>query len=290
MIKNENRPNRITPSVSSPEDTNLSPNITTKNNNNKSRSRNTSPPILDDFYECPYHNANDTDAAATSPISCPSSSSSSVILPPAAAAPPPPQSPCHHMDEFSNIPFTEQLQDRASWLVGLLIFQSCSGFILQEYNELLEKNMDIVNFLTMLVGAGGNAGNQACVRVIRGLSVGTLTPKTLPSYLRTEAKMTICISLILSLAGMLRALLFSVPAAETFAITISLWFIVSVSIVLGAALPLGMHYVGIDPAHSSTTIQVVMDILGVSITCVVCKGILESEAGEAFMLWFTRER
>ena len=60
--------------------------------------------------------------------------------------------------------FFAQIKDRGGWLVGLLILQSMSSFIL-EYNEkLLQKHIIIVNFLTMLVGAGGNAGNQASVR------------------------------------------------------------------------------------------------------------------------------
>jgi hypothetical protein len=42
--------------------------------------------------------------------------------------------------------------------------------------------------------------------------------------------------------------------------------IVFLSVILGAVLPLLMLYGGIDPAHSSTTIQVIMDILGVTIT------------------------
>jgi len=58
----------------------------------------------------------------------------------------------------------EALRDRAYWLVGLLAMQSCSGFILAQNELLLEKHPVIIYFLTMLVGAGGNAGNQASVR------------------------------------------------------------------------------------------------------------------------------
>ena len=61
-------------------------------------------------------------------------------------------------------PFWPVLLDRAKWLVGLLVLQSCSSFILEENEALLQKHPVIVQFLTMLVGAGGNAGNQACVR------------------------------------------------------------------------------------------------------------------------------
>lgn len=63
-----------------------------------------------------------------------------------------------------NISFTDAMKSRAYWLVGLLALQSCSGFILSRNEALLQDHPVIVYFLTMLVGAGGNAGNQASVR------------------------------------------------------------------------------------------------------------------------------
>eukprot|EP00970_Alexandrium_tamarense_P018927 scaffold13564_cov128-Alexandrium_tamarense.AAC.18 len=63
-----------------------------------------------------------------------------------------------------NLSFTDALKSRAYWLVGLLALQSCSGFILSRNEALLQDHPVIVYFLTMLVGAGGNAGNQASVR------------------------------------------------------------------------------------------------------------------------------
>lgn len=66
--------------------------------------------------------------------------------------------------KLADEPFLKVLLDRAGWLVGLLILQSCSSFILKNYEELLQSHLVLVQFLTMLVGAGGNAGNQASVR------------------------------------------------------------------------------------------------------------------------------
>jgi hypothetical protein len=63
-----------------------------------------------------------------------------------------------------DISFKAALKDRAYWLVGLLTLQSLSGFILARNELLLQTHPVIVYFLTMLVGAGGNAGNQAAVR------------------------------------------------------------------------------------------------------------------------------
>jgi len=84
------------------------------------------------------------------------------------------------------------------------------------------------------------------------------------------------LSLILGTAGFIRAAIFATPFFETVAITTSLFMIVIISIILGAMMPLGMKRLGIDPAHSSTTIQVVMDILGVSITVWVSSLVLDS--------------
>lgn len=83
-------------------------------------------------------------------------------------------------------------------------------------------------------------------------------------------------SLILGTAGCIRAAIFLTPWLETIAITTSLFMIVIISIVLGAVMPLGMKWLGIDPAHSSTTIQVVMDILGVTITVWMSALVLDS--------------
>ena len=62
------------------------------------------------------------------------------------------------------ISFGEALRDRAYWLVGLLIMQSLSGIILSRNEMLLANHPVIIYYLTMMVGAGGNAGNQASVR------------------------------------------------------------------------------------------------------------------------------
>lgn len=52
--------------------------------------------------------------------------------------------------------------------------------------------------------------------------------------------------------------------------------IVFISIISGSLLPFLLQAVKLDPAHSSTTIQVIMDILGVLITCLISHLILNS--------------
>jgi Mg/Co/Ni transporter MgtE len=81
-------------------------------------------------------------------------------------------------------------------------------------------------------------------------------------FLLRELRMALALSLIMAIAGYVRASVFHTPAPETLAVTLALIVIVFTSVCLGAMLPLILQFVGIDPVHSSTTIQVVMDILG----------------------------
>eukprot|EP00529_Nitzschia_sp_RCC80_P024180 CAMPEP_0113440336 /NCGR_PEP_ID=MMETSP0014_2-20120614/505_1 /TAXON_ID=2857 /ORGANISM="Nitzschia sp." /LENGTH=455 /DNA_ID=CAMNT_0000331127 /DNA_START=193 /DNA_END=1560 /DNA_ORIENTATION=- /assembly_acc=CAM_ASM_000159 len=177
------------------------------------------------------------------------------------------------------ISFGEALRDRAYWLVGLLVMQSLSGIILASNEALLANHPEIIYYLTMMVGAGGNAGNQASVRVIRGLALGTLNDKTRNQFLTRELKMAASLSIILSIAGFFRAIAFRTAFPEAITVTSALFLIVFTSICLGAVLPLLLERIGVDPAHSSTTIQVIMDIGGVFLAVLVSKAILDGPLG-----------
>jgi Mg/Co/Ni transporter MgtE len=182
----------------------------------------------------------------------------------------------NHRQQHQQMTFWQSLTDRAGWLIGLLMLQSLSSFILARNESLLIRYPVIIQFLTMLVGAGGNAGNQASVGVVRGIAVGTVTRSNARKMLRKEFAMGLALSIILGFVGFVRAKVFLVPWLETIAITASLMMIVMISVVVGATLPLCMQYVGIDPAHSSTTIQVIMDITGVVIMVHVSTLMLDS--------------
>jgi cation transporter-like permease len=155
------------------------------------------------------------------------------------------------------ISFWRSLYDRALWLIGLLIFQSCSSFILSANEVMLKEHTSIIFFLTMLVGAGGNAGNQSAVRVIRGIALGTISRKTYWPFFKREFRIAICLSILLGFTGLCRALISRVSYVETITITCALMTIVLISVITGALLPILLHQLDIDPAHSSTSIQVI---------------------------------
>lgn len=170
--------------------------------------------------------------------------------------------------------FGARLRKRAGLLVGLLVFQSFSSFILSTYEPLLQRHTVVVFFLTMLVGAGGNAGNQSAVLVIRLLATGELSPRSQLHYVLGEARMALAISVLMVSAGFVRVVLFGYERLDAIAIAASLCAIVTSSVVLGALLPLALHRLRLDPAHAGATIQVIMDLAGVLITCIVCSAML----------------
>lgn len=166
---------------------------------------------------------------------------------------------------------------RTSVLVALLLLQSLSQFILEMYEQLISKHVIIPLFLTMLVGAGGNAGNQATVRAITGLVTGEFSPRDYWRVLRKEMLVGLINATILAGIGFGRVYYFYGNHDlfySTVAITLSLFCIVVSSVVMGTTLPFLIGYFGYDKEHAAPIIQVVMDITGVFITCTLCSIII----------------
>lgn len=165
---------------------------------------------------------------------------------------------------------------RVRWLLGLLILQSMSSVVLSGYEDLIRENIIVTLFLTMLVGAGGNAGNQSAIHVIRGLATGEMenTDECMRKTLAEQFQVGLLLGAALSSAGFLRVLLTSPEGTGDlvgpFAIATALFAIVTTSTCVGTILPFMLMKLKQDPANAGTSVQVIMDVSGVIITCTVC--------------------
>ena len=159
---------------------------------------------------------------------------------------------------------------RVRMLAVLMIFQSFSGFILDGYSAFIQRNMFVTLYLTMLVGAGGNAGNQSAVSVIRSLATGAVARGDLHRVLCRETLHALFEGALLTMVGFWRVYLWQGELRSTVAVCVALFAITSISVVVGCVLPFAFDHLGMDPAHAGPAIQVVMDVMGVSITCAVC--------------------
>ena len=142
---------------------------------------------------------------------------------------------------------------RVRWLLGLLILQSMSSVVLSGYEDLIRENIIVTLFLTMLVGAGGNAGNQSAIHVIRGLATGEMenTDECMRKTLAEQFQVGLLLGAALSSAGFLRVLLTSPEGTGDlvgpFAIATALFAIVTTSTCVGTILPFTLMKLKQDP-------------------------------------------
>lgn len=164
---------------------------------------------------------------------------------------------------------------RGMWLIGLLILQSVSSMILSQYSFMLNQYTIIAVFLTMLIGTGGNAGNQSATLVIRGLTTKEITRRNARKVLLRELTVGVIMASILSIVAFTRVYFSCHNVLSSLAIVTSLFFIVITSMLLGSIIPLILERFDIDPAHSAAPfLSTLMDILGVLIYCFVCSKML----------------
>lgn len=165
------------------------------------------------------------------------------------------------------------VQGRAYWLVGLLLLQSVSSSILSGYSNLIEQNVVIAWFLTMVVGAGGNAGNQSSALVIRGLATGDIdSVRDFWRVIAKESKVGIILAGFLSVVSFGRVYIStgSSQASITSAGTVSgaLFLIVVSAVLAGSTTPMIFERLGVDPCYfASPFLATVTDIGGVLLLC-----------------------
>jgi cation transporter-like permease len=185
------------------------------------------------------------------------------------------------VDDAEVVGVIPEAYTRVRWLLGLLFLQSTSSVVLSRYENLIKENIVITLFLTMLVGAGGNAGNQSAIHVIRGLATGEMenTSECLRKTLAEQFQVGLLLATALSTAGFARVLLTSPEGTNDlvgpFAISTALFAIVTVSTCIGTVLPFLLMRFKQDPANAGTSVQVIMDVSGVVITCTVGSFIFE---------------
>ena len=161
-------------------------------------------------------------------------------------------------------------------LTTLMILQSMSSVVLSHYEQLIQENVFLALFLTMLIGTGGNAGNQSSSLVIRGMSTGEINTKNMLKVLLREVLASSAIGLILAAAAFVRVMIThgsNITAA--FIVSAATFLTIVGAIAGGTVVPLALERAGLDPCHiSSPMLATLTDIMGVLILCMISSAIL----------------
>jgi Mg/Co/Ni transporter MgtE len=166
---------------------------------------------------------------------------------------------------------------RLPWLVSLMLVQSVSGYVVARYESLIQQHVIIASFLTMLVGGGGNSSGQTVAELVRRLRTGEITTDMFWHVLFKEAVTGLILSIGLGLAAFPRVRYLHLGATnmDAFAISLSYTLIIVMANTLAVCVTMLLHLIGRAAVGSPPVVQVLVDVLGISLSCVVCSALLE---------------
>ena len=143
----------------------------------------------------------------------------------------------------------ETWKSRIPWLLLLMISATFTGKIIQSYESALASYVILTAFIPMLMDSGGNAGSQASVTIIRGISLGEVEFKDIFKIMWKEARVAILCGITLATANFVKLWLIDRVALEVnFIVNITLIFTVFLAKLLGCTLPLIVKKMKLDPA------------------------------------------
>ena len=85
----------------------------------------------------------------------------------------------------------ETFKKRIPWLLLLMVSATFTGAIISSFEDALSVCAVLVAYIPMLMDTGGNAGSQASVTVIRGLSLNEIEYRDVPKVVFKEIRVAI---------------------------------------------------------------------------------------------------
>lgn len=145
---------------------------------------------------------------------------------------------------------------RIPWLMILMISATFTGMIISKFESALAVLPILTAFIPMLMGTGGNAGSQASVTVIRGISLGQVEFRDFFRVLWKECRVSILCGVVLGIAAIGKVMLVDNLLMGNPEVTIFVALVVGLTLfativsakLIGCALPLLAKKTGLDPA------------------------------------------
>lgn len=166
-------------------------------------------------------------------------------------------------DERPFSPFHLSLKARLPWLHVNLATAFLAASVVSLFEDVIAKITVLAVYLPVVAGQGGNAGAQSMAVVMRGLVMREIPRSKIKNLLFKET----CIGLINGVTiGLVTALIAWLWQGNPYlGLVIGLGMIVNLAVagLSGAAIPLTMKAIGLDPAQCSNIIlTTITDIVG----------------------------
>ena len=157
----------------------------------------------------------------------------------------------------------ETYKKRIPWLLLLMVSATFTGAIISSFEDALSVYAALIAFIPMLMDTGGNAGGQASVTVIRGLSLGEIGYRDVPRVVWKEVRVAVLCGVTLAAANFGKLMLFDrVGILVSLTVCLTLVVAVLMAMLVGCLLPVGAKRLGFDPAvMASPFITTIVDAL-----------------------------
>ncbi len=145
----------------------------------------------------------------------------------------------------------------------MMLSATFTGTIIQSYESALAGYIILTSFIPMLMGTGGNAGSQASVTVIRGLSLGEIEFEDVLKVVWKEFKVAIICGITLAIANFIKLIVIDrIETIVSAVVCLALLFTVILAKIIGSVLPLIAKKLKLDPAvMASPFITTLVDAL-----------------------------
>lgn len=166
------------------------------------------------------------------------------------------------------------VRSRVVWLLVLAIGAALTVQVLDTFESTLAEVVTLALFVPLLIGTGGNTGNQAATTVTRALALQDVTPADIAKVLWREFRVGLSLGLILGAVGFaLTGALFDRSIGTVIGLT--LLSVCTMAATVGGAMPLLAKAVRADPAvFSNPFITTFVDATGLVIYFLIAKAIL----------------
>ncbi len=170
----------------------------------------------------------------------------------------------------------ETWKKRIPWLLLLMISATFTGSIITAFEDALSIFPILTAFIPMLMDTGGNAGGQASVTIIRGLSLNEIEYADVPKIVWKELRVALICGVTLSAAYFAKLMLFDrVGVNVAMVVCTTLVAAVAIAKMIGCTLPVLAKRLGFDPAvMASPFITTIVDALSLVIYFAIATRVL----------------
>ncbi len=164
---------------------------------------------------------------------------------------------------YPKVGIFETYKNRIPWLLFLMISATFTGAIITGFEDALSTFVVLTAYIPMLMDTGGNAGSQASVSIIRGLSLKEIEFKDLFKIIWKELRVAMLCGLTLAVANFVKLLTIDrLTISVAAVICLTLFIVVLIAKLVGCFLPMLASKIGFDPAvMASPFITTIVDAL-----------------------------